>query len=82
MEGKDVAQVKILLNQYLKRFGLVQTFTEEEVSHYFCSDASKSVVWSYVVEHEGKITDFASFYSLEVRKFYVCLNERLLLTMI
>ncbi|KAH0032188.1 N-myristoyl transferase, partial [Aureobasidium melanogenum] len=64
MESKDVAQVKILLNQYLKRFGLVQTFTEEEVSHYFCSDASKSIVWSYVVEHEGKITDFASFYSL------------------
>ncbi|KAG9737373.1 N-myristoyl transferase, partial [Aureobasidium melanogenum] len=65
MQVKDVTQVKILLNQYLKRFGLVQTFTEEEVAHYFCSEASRSIVWSYVVEHEGKITDFASFYSLE-----------------
>ncbi|KAH0344161.1 N-myristoyl transferase, partial [Aureobasidium melanogenum] len=54
-----------LLNEYLGRFGLVQTFTEEEVSHYFCSDASKGVVWSYVIERDGKIIDFASFYSLE-----------------
>ncbi|KAH0366137.1 N-myristoyl transferase, partial [Aureobasidium melanogenum] len=65
METQDVAQVKILLEQYLGHFGLVQTFTEDEVSHYFCSKASKGVVWSYVVERNGKITDFASFYSLE-----------------
>lgn len=67
MEIRDVARVKILSDQYLQRFGLVQIFTEEEVLHYFCSEASKGVVWSYVVESNGKITDFVSFYSLEVR---------------
>ncbi|KAK5999733.1 hypothetical protein QM012_005139 [Aureobasidium pullulans] len=66
MESKDVAQVKTLLDQYLGRFGLLQKFTEEEVSHYFCSQASKGVAWSYVVEdQQGNIMDFASFYSLE-----------------
>ncbi|KEQ63698.1 N-myristoyl transferase [Aureobasidium melanogenum CBS 110374] len=67
MEPRDASAVKQLLNQYLARFGLLQTFTEEEVIHYFCSKSSKGIVYSYVVEHEGKITDFALFYSLEVR---------------
>ncbi|KAG9604999.1 N-myristoyl transferase, partial [Aureobasidium melanogenum] len=65
MEPRDAPAVKELLDQYLVRFGLLQTFTEKEVLHYFCSEASKNIVFSYVVEHEGKITDFASFYSLE-----------------
>lgn len=67
MVPKDVPAVKQLLDQYLAQFGLLQTFTEDKVLHYFCSDASKSIVYSYVVEQDGKITDFASFYSLEVR---------------
>lgn len=67
MEPKYASAVKQLLDQYLARFGLLQTFTVEEVLHYFCSESSKGIVYSYVVENEGKITDFASFHSLEVR---------------
>ena len=45
------------------------TFTEEEIEHLMCSEQSKGVVWSYVVEKDGgKITDFVSYYLLEVRQ--------------
>lgn len=66
MEVNDVPRVKELLNRYLSRYGLRQIFTEEETAHYSCSDSSRDIVWSYVVETEGRITDFASFYLLEV----------------
>jgi hypothetical protein len=31
-----------------------------------CSAAAKDVVWSFVVEEQGKITDFISYYLLAV----------------
>ncbi|WPG97284.1 N-myristoyl transferase [Acrodontium crateriforme] len=65
MEPKDVPAVQNLLSRYSTRFNLRQNFTEEEVAHYLCSDASKGVVWTYVVEEKGKITDFMSYYLLE-----------------
>lgn len=66
MEAKDVPRVKELLNRFLSRFDLSRVFTEDEVAHYFCSDSSRDLVWSYVVETGDRITDFASFYLLEV----------------
>ncbi|KAK5132117.1 hypothetical protein LTR08_000368 [Meristemomyces frigidus] len=63
----DVGQVRVLLERYLKRFHLRQEFDEEDIEHWFCSEASKGVVWAYVVEGDGgKITDFMSYYLLEV----------------
>lgn len=64
---KDVPAVKLLLDQYLARFGLSQTLVQDEVLRCFCSEASKGIVYNYVVKREGKISDFASFYYLEVR---------------
>ena len=66
MKKEDIPAVGDLLNRYLKRFQLRQEFDLEETEHVFCSEASKGVVWSYVVEQEGKITDFISYYLLEV----------------
>lgn len=67
METRDVPSVRSLLTRYLERFHLRQEFSEEEVAHWLCSEASKDVVWSYVVEgQDGKVTDFVSYYLLEV----------------
>lgn len=65
MKSADVPAVKSLLMRYNHRFHLRADFSTEEVEHYFCSETSKGVVWSYVVEEKGKITDFISYYLLE-----------------
>jgi len=62
----DIPTVRDLLVRYIDRFHLKQDFSEEEMTHLLCSEASKGVVWAYVVEQEGKITDLISFYLLEV----------------
>lgn len=69
MEAKDVSAVSSLLNRYMKRFELSQTFSEEEIQHLFINkeNTSETVVYSFVVEDKDthQITDFFSFYSLE-----------------
>ena len=66
MRKEDVGAVRELLTRYLERFHLRQEWSDEEVEHWLCSEASKGVVWSYVVEVDGKVTDFVSYYLLEV----------------
>lgn len=65
MKPADVPAVKSLLDRYLERFDLGQELSEDEVRHWLCSDASKNVVYAHVVEKDGKITDFISYYLLE-----------------
>ncbi|KAK6441420.1 glycylpeptide N-tetradecanoyltransferase [Oleoguttula sp. CCFEE 5521] len=65
MKVEDVSGVKALLIKYLDRFHLKQEFSDEELTHLLCSDASKGVVWPYVVEQDGEITDLVSYYLLE-----------------
>ncbi len=67
MEEKDIDAVLDLLSRYLKRFELAQELNREEIVHWFYNrqKAEDQVVWSFVVEQDGKITDFASFYCLE-----------------
>lgn len=67
MTPNDIPAVRDLLSRYNERFHLRQDFSEEEIAHWICSDVSKDVVWSHVVEENGKITDFISYYLLEVR---------------
>lgn len=66
MKSADIPAVKSLLTRYSERFHLRQEFTDEEIAHWICSQTSKDVVSSYVVEENGKITDFFSYYLLEV----------------
>lgn len=65
MKSADIPAVKDLLQRYNQRFHLRPEFTAEEMEHYFCSEVSKGVVWSHVVEENGKITDFISYYLLD-----------------
>nr|POF15451.1 glycylpeptide n-tetradecanoyltransferase [Quercus suber] len=65
MKPADVAAVTKLISKYNERYGLRQDFNEEDIEHLLCSKASKDVVWSNVVEQDGKITDIISYYLLE-----------------
>ena len=69
MQPADIPAVKDLLVRYNERFHLRQEFTDEEIAHWICSDTSKGVAYSHVVEENGKITDFISYYLLDVSLF-------------
>ncbi len=62
MVEKDVAAVTRLINEYLSKFSLHQHFTEDETRHWLIP--RDVFVYCYVVERDGKLTDFCSFYSL------------------
>lgn len=63
MTEQDLEPVLKLLTSYLSKFDMAQVFTIEELRHWLLT--APSVVHAYVVEKEGKITDFVSFYGLE-----------------
>ncbi|WEW59286.1 glycylpeptide N-tetradecanoyltransferase [Emydomyces testavorans] len=70
MQSKDIDAVHDLLNRYMKRFDLSQSFSRREIDHLFVhkeNPATEQVVFAYVVEENEshKITDFVSFYALE-----------------
>jgi len=64
LQQRDIPAACRLLTNYLKKFGLVQTFTEDEFAHWFFP--RNGVVNSYVVENPSshQITDMTSFYTL------------------
>ena len=62
MEEKDVDQVYVLLENFEKQFKVHGYYDKDQVKHWFIP--RKNVVYSYVREENGKITDFISFYSL------------------
>ncbi|WFD04175.1 glycylpeptide N-tetradecanoyltransferase [Malassezia obtusa] len=73
MAPGDVPQVARLLRRFLRRFDMAPRYTDAEVAHLLLSgrgreqpDGSRAgqVTWTYVVEQDGRITDFFSFYSL------------------
>ncbi|GEQ70049.1 hypothetical protein JCM33374_g3725 [Metschnikowia sp. JCM 33374] len=65
MKLEDIDQVFDLLEAYHKKFELIQVFEKEELAHWILGGESKSaVIKSYVVEKDGKITDFFSYYLL------------------
>lgn len=65
LKPKDIDQVYLLFHEYQSRFELVQIFTKEEMSHWLLGGEDRaSVIKAYVVESEGKITDFFSYYLL------------------
>ncbi|ODQ81153.1 hypothetical protein BABINDRAFT_33672 [Babjeviella inositovora NRRL Y-12698] len=65
----DAPAIHALFDRYQAHFDLIQTFTRAEVDHWLMGgestvDGASKVVHTYVVETEGKITDFFSFYLL------------------
>ncbi|TPX62464.1 hypothetical protein SpCBS45565_g07025 [Spizellomyces sp. 'palustris'] len=64
MAPEDVAPVTSLLNQYMRRFPMSPTFSEDDVRHWLLP--IDKVLYSYVALNPKtqKISDFFSFYSL------------------
>jgi glycylpeptide N-tetradecanoyltransferase len=64
MVETDVPRVTELLNAYLAdgRAKFHPTFDEEEVHHWFLP--REDVIYTYVVETEGIVSDVLSFYTL------------------
>nr|XP_022904578.1 glycylpeptide N-tetradecanoyltransferase [Onthophagus taurus] len=65
---KDVPQAHKLLGDYLKRFDLAPVFSKEDFGHWFLPQTD--IVDSFVVEVDGKITDFVSYYTLPSTVMY------------
>lgn len=62
MEKEDIKSVHTLLNNYLKNFEVSQLFDEQEIKHLLLP--RENVIYTFVVETKGKVTDFISFYKL------------------
>jgi glycylpeptide N-tetradecanoyltransferase len=62
MEEKHVKEVHVLLTEYLKKFDLHPEFTVDEIRHWLLP--RDEVVYAFVIEKDGKVTDMCSFYSL------------------
>jgi len=62
LEKKDMGKVFELVSAYLKKFPLHPEFTKAELEHWILP--KPGVVFSYVREVDGKVTDLCSFYSL------------------
>lgn len=58
----DVPEAFKLLSQFMQRYKLIPLFSEEEFRHWFIP--RPGIINSFVVESNGKLTDFVSFYSL------------------
>lgn len=62
LEERDVEAVCAMLNKHLEKFELVPIYERDEFAHWFLP--REDVVDSYVVEQEGKIVAFTSFFTL------------------
>ena len=69
MQRKDIPAVHDLLTRYMDKFSFAPEFSLDEIEHWLYYDPKQStddqMVWGYVVEHNGKITDFMTFYRLD-----------------
>ncbi|KAG8178139.1 hypothetical protein JTE90_029445 [Oedothorax gibbosus] len=62
MKEKDCKQALKLLSEYMMKFDLAPAFNEEEFKYWFLP--RPDIVNSFVVEVNGTVTDFVSFYTL------------------
>nr|CAG4651783.1 EOG090X055U [Triops cancriformis] len=62
LQESDVPLAYRLLNQYLNKFDVAPVFAEEEFRHWFVP--RPGIVDAFVVEREGELTDFISYYTL------------------
>lgn len=61
-EEKDIKQIRKLVIDYLSQFAIYQEYTKEEAKHWFLH--REDVIEAFVIEKNGKVTDFFCYYSL------------------
>lgn len=65
IKPQDIDQVHELLTKFQEKFDLVQVFDKDELAYWLLGGTTNSsIIKTYVVEHDGKITDFFSYYLL------------------
>jgi glycylpeptide N-tetradecanoyltransferase len=74
MEPRDVPAVGALLRAYLGTRKLHPTMSDEETAHWLLP--RPDVVYSYVVERDGRVTDVGSFYCLPSTIISACCVSR------
>eukprot|EP00826_Nyctotherus_ovalis_P056725 TRINITY_DN7718_c0_g1_i7.p1 TRINITY_DN7718_c0_g1~~TRINITY_DN7718_c0_g1_i7.p1 ORF type:complete len:111 (+),score=33.56 TRINITY_DN7718_c0_g1_i7:233-565(+) len=57
---KDISQVAALFQEYMKKFKIHPVFSEETLKQMLTPDEKSR--FTYIVEDNGSITDFISFY--------------------
>jgi len=62
MEESHMESAFALLNDYLQRYDLAPVFDIDDFGHFFLP--RDDVIFTYVVEKDGKVTDLMSFYCL------------------
>lgn len=62
LDESHLEQVYTMLLEYLDKFNLAPKFSLEEVKHWFLPQ--EDVINSYVVERDGQVLAFTSFYTL------------------
>ncbi|CAH6721012.1 glycylpeptide N-tetradecanoyltransferase [[Candida] jaroonii] len=62
MEDKDFDEVFDLFTSFQEKYEIIQIFTKEELKHWL--NTKSNVIKPYVIEKDGKITDFVSYYLL------------------
>lgn len=62
MVDADVPRVTELVSGYLKKFSLHPEFNQDEIRHWILP--RDGVIYAYVRENDGEVTDVCSFYSL------------------
>jgi len=65
MRRRDEGAVSALLNAFLAQYHLRYVFTKRTVREQFTP--KHGIVHSYVVENNGEVTDFISFYQIEMK---------------
>lgn len=68
LKEADIPAVRKLLEESLGHTNMAQRFDETELKHWLLDSKPKTsdqVIYSYVVEQHGRISDFVSFYRLE-----------------
>lgn len=61
-EERDIKQIRKMLIDFLSQNQIYQEYTKEEARHWFVHRTD--VIESFVIEKNGKVTDFFCYYSL------------------
>lgn len=61
-EVKDMKQVKKLVQTFISKFKIFTEYSKKDFNHFFVR--RENIIESFVVEKDGVVTDFFSFYCL------------------
>lgn len=73
IEERDIPQLKVLINKFMKKYKVHQHFNDKELRYLFCND----IISANVIEDKGIIIGMYSIYSLSSSILFKCEHERI-----